>query len=408
MDQAGADWRTGLQPDSRHRIVNKILDTLKKHTPPSTPQRLVELTTIAVKYEERMFSSATSQSDYLRKISLKMLSVETRSQNSGVANVLPQCPVISSGNPSDPGTQSRIFTWTIDNFSAINSEIHYSGDFALDGYQWHLLIFPKGKSLDQISIYLAVSDSYNLPDGWTRYAQFGLSVVNQFDRHYNVRRDTHHIFKAQERDWGFSSFMSLGDLYESGKGFLVNDRLIIQADLFVPIDLTRETVYVGNLKLAVHFRALEKPEEDVFCLELSNHSTYDEIVQRVARHVGVHDPLKIRLTLHNWVSQEPAPSPIEYRGMDRLQDMLINSNQALHILYYEVFGISKAWAGDDTNEQSAPSSCAICWNSPKEGACVPCGHMVACMSCLKKVQDKMLGCPVCRADIQQVIRIFLV
>lgn len=406
MDQS--DWRTHLQADSRQRIVNKIVETLKRQTPQSTPEGLVELKKIAVRFEERVYCAASSQSDYLHKISLKMLAFDIRSQNSGIANVLPHCPVISNEIPANPGTQSRIFTWTIENFSAINSEIHYSADFVLDGYQWHVLIFPKREYLDQISIYLAVSDSSNLlPDGWTRYAQFSLSLVNQFDRRYNARKDTCHTFNAQESDWGFPSFMALSDLYDHGKGFLVNDRLIIEVDLFVPIDLTRETVDVGHQKQVVHFRALEKPEEDVFCLELSNILTYDEIVQRVARHIGVHDPLKIRLTLHNWVSQEPAPTPIEYRGMDHLQDMLANSNQTIHILYYEVLGISKVGAGD-TIEQNTSSSCAICWSAPKEGACVPCGHMVACMSCLKKVKDKMLGCPVCRADIQQVIRIFVV
>ncbi|EPS57172.1 hypothetical protein M569_17649, partial [Genlisea aurea] len=54
------------------------------------------------------------------------------------------------------------------------------------------------------------------------------------------------------------------------------------------------------------------------------------------------------------------------------------------------------------------SCCTICLDAPVEGACVPCGHMAGCMSCLNEVRDKNWGCPVCRAKIDQVIRIYSV
>ncbi|GMI91895.1 hypothetical protein HRI_002858800 [Hibiscus trionum] len=93
----GGDWRTTLQPDSRQRIVNKIMDTLKRHLPCSGQEGLNELRKIAVRFEEKIFTAATSQSDYLRRISLKMLTMETKSQN-----------VPNTGNtskPPDPGSQ---------------------------------------------------------------------------------------------------------------------------------------------------------------------------------------------------------------------------------------------------------------------------------------------------------------
>ncbi|KAI3991468.1 hypothetical protein MKX01_019831 [Papaver californicum] len=37
------DWRTQLQPDSRQSIVNKIMETLKRHLPISGPEGLKEL-----------------------------------------------------------------------------------------------------------------------------------------------------------------------------------------------------------------------------------------------------------------------------------------------------------------------------------------------------------------------------
>ncbi|KAI4318038.1 hypothetical protein L6164_025848 [Bauhinia variegata] len=52
------------------------------------------------------------------------------------------------------------------------------------------------------------------------------------------------------------------------------------------------------------------------------------------------------------------------------------------------------------------SSCVICLDAPAEGACIPCGHVAGCMPCLNEVKAKKWGCPVCRAMIDQVIKIY--
>ncbi|GER44811.1 ubiquitin carboxyl-terminal hydrolase, partial [Striga asiatica] len=96
--------------------------------------------------------------------------------------------------------------------------------------------------------------------------------------------------------------------------------------------------YVKNRQV-VHFRALEKPKEDEFCLELAKVDSYDNVVERVAQHLGLRDPPKIRLTPHNCYSQQPKPNPIKYRAVDQLLDMLVHYNQISDILYYEVLDI---------------------------------------------------------------------
>ncbi|WZZ57680.1 hypothetical protein YC2023_057787 [Brassica napus] len=84
------DWRNHLPFDSRQKIVNKIMATLMKHLPYSGPEGINELKRIAVRFEEKVFSSAVYQTDYLRKISMKMLTMETRSQNvAGSASYIP-------------------------------------------------------------------------------------------------------------------------------------------------------------------------------------------------------------------------------------------------------------------------------------------------------------------------------
>ncbi|EOA16892.1 hypothetical protein CARUB_v10005117mg [Capsella rubella] len=50
--------------------------------------------------------------------------------------------------------------------------------------------------------------------------------------------------------------------------------------------------------------------------------------------------------------------------------------------------------------------CVICVDASAEAACVPCGHVAGCVSCLKKIKNKKMGCPVCRANIDQVIKLY--
>ncbi|EOA39491.1 hypothetical protein CARUB_v10008096mg [Capsella rubella] len=93
------DWRTQLPPDSRQKIVNKIMETLKKHLPFSGPEGINELRRIAARFEEKIFSGAVNQTDYLRKISMKMLTMETKSQNA--AGSSSSIPAANNGTSMD-------------------------------------------------------------------------------------------------------------------------------------------------------------------------------------------------------------------------------------------------------------------------------------------------------------------
>jgi hypothetical protein len=64
--------------------------------------------------------------------------------------------------------------------------------------------------------------------------------------------DTQHQFNVRESDWGFTSFMPLQDLYDPSRGFLVNDTLVVEADVNVrkvvdywAYDSKKETGFVG-------------------------------------------------------------------------------------------------------------------------------------------------------------------
>ncbi|CAH9087794.1 unnamed protein product [Cuscuta europaea] len=65
-------------------------------------------------------------------------------------------------------------------------------------------------------------------------------------------------------------------------------------------------------------------------------------------------------------------------------------------------------AAPHKDKDQADATCVICLDAPVEGACVPCGHMAGCMSCLADIKAKRWGCPVCRAKIDQVIKLYAV
>ncbi|XP_022860700.1 mediator of RNA polymerase II transcription subunit 15a-like isoform X2 [Olea europaea var. sylvestris] len=104
-----ADWRTGLDEDSRQRIVNKITETLKRHLPFSGEEGLREIKKIAIRFEEKTFASAISQSDYLRKISLKMLSMETTPRNPTDNSTQVNAVGNTSQNTHDPGNGDSMY-----------------------------------------------------------------------------------------------------------------------------------------------------------------------------------------------------------------------------------------------------------------------------------------------------------
>ena len=78
------------------------METLKRHLPVSGQEGLHELGKIAIRFEEKIYIAATSQSDYLRKLSLKLLTMETKSQNP-IGNALPSNSAGNSNKSLDAG-----------------------------------------------------------------------------------------------------------------------------------------------------------------------------------------------------------------------------------------------------------------------------------------------------------------
>lgn len=119
-------------------------------------------------------------------------------------------------------------------------------------------------------------------------------------------------------------------------------------------------------------------------------------------------PQVVQTSNTNPVLASPAPSappipealtegPVYYPPID-----LSPVDLSVPAAEYDAAGTSK------TKDKGDSSSCVICWEAPIEGACIPCGHMAGCMTCLNEIKAKKGVCPVCRAKIQQVIKLYAV
>lgn len=56
------------------------------------------------------------------------------------------------------------------------------------------------------------------------------------------------------------------------------------------------------------------------------------------------------------------------------------------------------------NAQEAERMCRICWDEPAEAAFYDCGHVVACLTCAREVQN----CPVCRKRVLTAMKLYYV
>ncbi|VVB06167.1 unnamed protein product [Arabis nemorensis] len=140
------------------------------------------------------------------------------------------------------------FAWVIKNFSSLQSERCYSDPILIGDCKWHLYIHPKGENKgDHLALYLEVDDHQSLPSGWRRYAKFRFSIVNQLSQDLSVQRDskTQLWFDQKVPGWGFREMIPLTKLHAKDGGFLVNDELLIVAEVDVlevigPLDESKE------------------------------------------------------------------------------------------------------------------------------------------------------------------------
>ncbi|KAK2364564.1 ubiquitin-specific protease [Trifolium repens] len=130
------------------------------------------------------------------------------------------------------------FTWKIENFSYLtNLKKIYSQPFVLGSNQWRIVLYPTGNkrknAVNDISIYLQALEMANESEGWSRDVKVKLVVFNQLNTNMTIIRENNHDYNAKEDNRGFASFMSLTELHNPKKGFIVKDACIVGAEVLV-------------------------------------------------------------------------------------------------------------------------------------------------------------------------------
>ncbi|XP_061372130.1 MATH domain and coiled-coil domain-containing protein At3g58270-like [Gastrolobium bilobum] len=124
------------------------------------------------------------------------------------------------------------FTWKIEAFSKVNTKKLSSKSFKVGGNRWKIILYPKGRDVDHLSLYITVADSLP-PYGWSRFAYFRLALINQVDNNKSIVKETQQKFNAGNNGWGSPSFIPLSEFHDPSQGYLVNDTCIIEVHLSV-------------------------------------------------------------------------------------------------------------------------------------------------------------------------------
>ncbi|KAB2627276.1 MATH domain and coiled-coil domain-containing protein [Pyrus ussuriensis x Pyrus communis] len=109
---------------------------------------------------------------------------------------------------------SGTFTWRIYRFSKLRSH-------------W------QNRQEEHLSLDLDVPDASTLPSGRSRYAKYSFTVVHRLDSNKSIKKDSSGEFVAENKSWGFKSFMPLSELHDPDKGYLVNDLCIVEVEVSV-------------------------------------------------------------------------------------------------------------------------------------------------------------------------------
>ncbi|KAK8999168.1 hypothetical protein V6N11_070345 [Hibiscus sabdariffa] len=160
-----------------------------------------------------------------------MFTILSAGSGSNLPKVIWRVEVLNSKSQSKDGNgEITKVTWRIQNFSSFKKDqMLRSENISVDGNKWRIDVYPKGNNVDHLSIFLTAADSATLPSGWTRFAQYGLAVIDQTDRRNSIARVLTYEFNARDSSWGYPSFLALNELEDPKRGYLINDACLVEA-----------------------------------------------------------------------------------------------------------------------------------------------------------------------------------
>ncbi|KAL5791487.1 hypothetical protein ACOSP7_000081 [Xanthoceras sorbifolium] len=129
---------------------------------------------------------------------------------------------------NEPSTYFQ--TWKFTKFSSLSSDT-CSGNFGC--YNWYIWLYPDGTGKSKgnsISVFLCTSKS-KIPADTKLFTKFILRVKDQTDENRNVKIEDNHLYSPYNYSSGWVEFLSLAKLQDPKMGFLVDDTLIIEAEV---------------------------------------------------------------------------------------------------------------------------------------------------------------------------------
>ncbi|XP_059652543.1 MATH domain and coiled-coil domain-containing protein At3g58370-like isoform X2 [Cornus florida] len=138
--------------------------------------------------------------------------------------------------------QPSHYIFKIESFSLLletKTENYESDVFEAGGYKWTLSFYPNGNrkrnKKDHIALYLAISDTDNLPCDWEVHVNFKLFVYDHIRDKYLTVEDTEPArrFHVMKTEWGFEKFLSLETFQNPSNGYLIDDNCVFGAEVFV-------------------------------------------------------------------------------------------------------------------------------------------------------------------------------
>ncbi|GAA5804222.1 hypothetical protein HPULCUR_009709 [Helicostylum pulchrum] len=151
--------------------------------------------------------------------------------------------------------------WEIKDWNALEQRTH-GPIFEAGGYQWRVLLFPKGNSQhEMVSVYLeAVVDNKKVEEEeWSVCGQFAVVISHPDDPKHFFTNSAHHRFCEDEIDWGFTRYHDIRAL-QGGKDGYINQQNQTVISIFLRVvkdetgvlwhnlrnyDSRKETGYVG-------------------------------------------------------------------------------------------------------------------------------------------------------------------
>ncbi|QCE02742.1 MATH domain and coiled-coil domain-containing protein At3g58340 isoform X1 [Vigna unguiculata] len=125
------------------------------------------------------------------------------------------------------------FLWRINNFSEVNRGRFCSGKYILDDIGCYITIYPNQDIQDYLEIYLqADMNCANLPKDGKKPAHFNLALVNQVNDKMSITKGYEFEFSSNVSYWALDGTLTFNDLYKPSCGFIVNDTVMIEVEIF--------------------------------------------------------------------------------------------------------------------------------------------------------------------------------